>query len=67
MNATQLIAKKRDGHALTDDEIAWLIEGYVADRVPDYQMSAFAMAVYLRGMTNEETVALTRSMLNSGT
>lgn len=66
MNATQLIAKKRDGHALTEDEIAWLIEGYVADRVPDYQMSAFAMAVYLRGMTTKETVALTQNMLHSG-
>ncbi|MEZ6051739.1 MAG: thymidine phosphorylase [Planctomycetaceae bacterium] len=66
MNATQLIAKKRDGGTLTDAEIAWLIDGYVADRVPDYQMSAFAMAVYLRGMTTEETVALTRCMLYSG-
>ncbi len=66
VNATQLIARKRDGHVLTDDEIAWLINEYVAERVPDYQMAAFAMAVYFQGMTTEETLALTRSMLHSG-
>lgn len=66
MNATQLIARKRDGGVLTADEIDWLVAGFVRGDVPDYQMSAFAMAVYLRGMRDEETAALTASMLDSG-
>ncbi len=66
VNATQLIARKRDGHALRDEEIAWLIDEFVADRVPDYQMAAFAMAVYLQGMTAEEIAALTHCKLHSG-
>ncbi len=66
MNATQLIARKRDGEALSDREIGWLIGAYVSDELPDYQMAALAMAVYLRGMTDEETAALTLAMLNSG-
>ncbi len=66
MNATQLIARKRDGEVLSDREIGWLIDAYVSGDLPDYQMAALAMAVYLRGMTDEETAALTLSMLNSG-
>ncbi len=66
MNATQLIARKRDGHELTDEAIGWLISRYVRGDVPDYQMSAFAMAVYLRGMSAHETASLTRHMLDSG-
>ena len=66
MNVTQLIAKKRDGGELTDAEIGWLIDGYARDAVPDYQMAALAMAVYLRGMTVEETASLTEHMLHSG-
>jgi pyrimidine-nucleoside phosphorylase len=66
MNAAMLIARKRDGAELSVDEIAGFIKGYVAGEVPDYQMAAWAMAVYLRGMTVAETAALTDAMLASG-
>lgn len=61
-----LLAKKRDGGELAWDEIRFLVDGFVAGRVTDYQMSAFAMAVAIRGMTPEETAALTTAMLDSG-
>lgn len=61
-----ILAKKRDGHRLSDEEIRFLVDGFVAGTVADYQMSAFAMAVLLRGMTAEETAALTLAMLESG-
>ena len=61
-----LIAKKRDGLSLRDDEIRFLIDGFVAGDIADYQMSAFAMATLLRGMSPEETASLTMAMLNSG-
>ncbi len=66
MNIAQLIAKKRDGSELTRDEIVHLVNGYVDGSVADYQMSAWAMAVFLQGMTTEETAALTEAMLASG-
>jgi pyrimidine-nucleoside phosphorylase len=66
MRAVDIIAKKRDGHALTGDEIGFIIRGYTNGEVADYQMSALLMAIYLRGMTTEETLALTESMLHSG-
>ncbi|MCS6882465.1 MAG: thymidine phosphorylase [Oscillochloridaceae bacterium] len=66
MNAVELIAKKRDGYALSSEEIAWLIEQYVAGAIPDYQMSAWAMAVVLRGMDERETADLTMAMARSG-
>ena len=66
MLTASLIAKKRDGHALSDDEIRFLINGFVIGEVADYQMSAFAMAVLLRGMSPEEIAFLTRAMLDSG-
>ncbi len=66
MNVAQLIANKRDGAELATAEIAELIADYAAGGVPDEQMSAWAMAVFIRGMTTAETAALTEAMLNSG-
>ena len=66
MRAVDLIQKKRDGQELTATEIKWLIEGYVAGTVPDYQMSAFAMAVYFKGMTTREISDLTMNMVKTG-
>jgi pyrimidine-nucleoside phosphorylase len=62
----ELIKKKRDKIDLSTEEITSLIDGYVAGSVPDYQMSAFAMAVFFNGMTEVEKTALVQSMINSG-
>ena len=64
--AQWLIERKRDGHALTVAEIHDLIRDYAAGAVPDYQMAAFAMAVFFRGLNAEETAALTDAMMRSG-
>ena len=66
MEAVELIRKKRDGHALSTPEIDWLIQEYTQDRIPDYQMSAWAMAVFWRGMDARETSDLTLAMARSG-
>jgi pyrimidine-nucleoside phosphorylase len=66
MNVTDLIAKKREGGQLSEAEVAFLIDGYTHGKVPDYQMSALCMAIFLRGMTPQETLSLTRCMLHSG-
>jgi pyrimidine-nucleoside phosphorylase len=66
MNAVELIRRKREGKALTSDEIAWLVRAYTQGDVPDYQMAAWLMAVVWRGMGRRETVALTGAMLRSG-
>ncbi|MFS8952302.1 pyrimidine-nucleoside phosphorylase [Streptococcus oralis subsp. tigurinus] len=66
MRAVDLIQKKRDGQELTSNEIKWLVEGYVAGTVPDYQMSAFAMAVYFKGMATREISDLTMNMVKTG-
>ena len=66
MLTASLIAKKRDGRVLSDAEIRFLVDGFVAGKVADYQMSAFAMAVLLRGMNAEEVASLTKAMLDSG-
>ena len=66
MRAVDLIQKKRDGQELTSNEIKRLVEGYVAGTVPDYQMSAFAMAVYFKGMTAREISDLTMNMVKTG-
>src|ERR1700678_2659789 len=66
MRAVDLIRKKRDGGELSREEIEFLISGATHERVPDYQMAAFLMAVVWRGMTRAELAALTESMLNSG-
>lgn len=62
----EIIKKKRNGEALSEDEIHTFIMGYTRGEVPDYQMSALLMAILFKGMTNEETLALTKTMLNSG-
>ena len=61
-----MIERKRDGGALTAEEIAGLVRGYVSGEVPDYQMAALAMAVFFRGMSDAETTALTMEMRDSG-
>ncbi len=66
MLPANLIAKKRDGLSLSDDEIRFMINGFVAGEVADYQMSALAMAIVWRGMTPEEVASLTVAMLESG-
>src|SRR5712671_3776550 len=66
MLVTDLIRRKRDGVELQRNEIEFLVNGYTRDEIPDYQMSAWLMAVLLRGMTRAELAALTETMLNSG-
>lgn len=63
----QWIAQKRDGHELSDDQIEQWVSAYTAGDLPDYQMSAMAMAIFFQGMSLAETVALTRAFVNSGT
>lgn len=66
MRPQDLIEKKRDGGELSAAEIAFLIRGYTADEIPDYQMAAWLMAGFLRGMSEAETQALVEEMLHSG-
>ncbi|WP_143804704.1 pyrimidine-nucleoside phosphorylase [Paraliobacillus ryukyuensis] len=66
MRMVDVIAKKRDGQALTKEEIDFVIAGYTNDEIPDYQMSALAMALYFQDMTTEERVNLTMAMVESG-
>jgi pyrimidine-nucleoside phosphorylase len=66
MHVATLISRKREGEELPARDIQQLIAGYTAGEVPDYQMSAFAMAVFFKGMSPAETAALTRAMLTSG-
>lgn len=66
MRMYDLIMKKRNGAALSAEEIDWMVAEYTADKIPDYQMSAMMMAVYFQGMTGEETAALTMAMARSG-
>ncbi|MBW7649665.1 MULTISPECIES: pyrimidine-nucleoside phosphorylase [Anoxybacillus] len=66
MRMVDLIEKKRDGHTLTKEEIQFIIEGYTKGDIPDYQMSALAMAIFFRGMNEEETAELTMAMVHSG-
>ncbi len=64
--AIDVIRKKRDGVELSTDEIEGLVNAYTKGDIPDYQVSAWLMAVVLRGMTRPETAALTDAMLHSG-
>lgn len=66
MNIVPLIAHKRDGGELTTAEIAYFIDGVTNDSIPDYQIAAMLMAIYLRGMSRRETVDLTLAIANSG-
>ncbi|HOA23287.1 MAG: pyrimidine-nucleoside phosphorylase [Aggregatilineales bacterium] len=66
MNVISIIEKKRDGYALTEDEIRYFVRGYTADDIPDYQAAAWAMAVYLQGMNRDEIIALTMALAQSG-
>ena len=66
MQAVDLIRKKRDGNPLTTEEIDWFIAEYMRDHIPDYQVSAWLMAIYWRGMDARETGDLTLAMARSG-
>lgn len=66
MRAVDIIEKKRDGHPLTEEEIRFFIQGYTNGDIPDYQASAFTMAVYFQGMNEEETAIMTDAMMHSG-
>ena len=66
ISAAELIQRKRDGDELSSDELADLVLGYTRGEIPDYQMAAFLMAVYFRGLSALETFALTDAMIRSG-
>ena len=66
MRMYDLIMKKRNALTLSKEEIDYIISGYVAGDIPDYQMAAFLMAVYFRGMNKEETAAMTLAVAQSG-
>ena len=66
MRTVDLIQRKRDGGELSPEEISYLIDGYTRGDIPDYQMSAFLMAVYFSNMTDREVSRLTESMMRSG-
>ena len=66
MRMFDIIRKKRDGLELSEKEIQWFINGYVKGEIPDYQASALCMAIYFKGMTIEETTALTFAIRDSG-
>ncbi|OHD07125.1 MAG: thymidine phosphorylase [Spirochaetes bacterium GWC1_27_15] len=66
MRAVDIIYKKRDNLTLTEEELDFFIKGYVNGEIPDYQMSSLLMAVFFRGFNPQETVFLTKSMINSG-
>ncbi len=66
MRMYDLITKKKLGEKLSAEEIDYIISGFTGGEIPDYQMSTFLMAVYFKGMDTEETINLTKSMINSG-
>lgn len=67
MRMVDLIAKKkRDGHALTTEEINFIVEGYTNGDIPDYQVSSLAMAIFFQDMNDQERADLTMAMVNSG-
>ena len=66
MRMYDIIAKKRDGEELSEEEICYLINGFVSGEIPDYQMSSFLMAVFFKGMTQKETLYMTNAVAKSG-
>ncbi len=66
MNMYEILYKKREGKTLSEEEIAFFVQGFSKGEIPDYQASAFLMAAFLKGLTSEETIELTRQMLLSG-
>ncbi|WP_050180773.1 pyrimidine-nucleoside phosphorylase [Domibacillus robiginosus] len=66
MRMVDVIHKKRNGETLTDEEIQFFVQGYTRGDIPDYQASAFMMAIYFQGMTPQETAVLTKAMVDSG-
>lgn len=66
MRMYDVILKKRNGEALTDEEIRYMVAGYVKGEIPDYQMSAMLMAIYFNGMDDRETAILTDAAARSG-
>ena len=66
MRMYDLINKKKHGEELTAEEIKFMVDGYVSEEIPDYQMSAMLMAIYFQGMTDKEVFALTDAMAKSG-
>src|SRR5437588_11974482 len=66
MRTVDLIHRKREGEELSAEEIQYLVDGYTRGEIPDYQVSAFLMAVYFSGMSDREVSTLTESMTNSG-
>ena len=66
MRMVDIIASKRNGNELTDEEISFFVDGYTKGEIPDYQVSALMMAIYFRGMNERETLTLTNVMADSG-
>ncbi len=66
MTIYEIISKKRDGNELSDEEISFFVDGFVKGDIKDYQASALLMAIYLRGMSDRETLTLTKAMAESG-
>lgn len=66
MHIKEIISRKKYGETLNREEIAYVVDGYTQGRIPDYQMAAFLMSVYFKGMDEKETAALTEAMVRSG-
>ena len=66
MNMVDIIQKKKEGKTLSCEEIKWVVDGYTAGKIPDYQMSALLMAIWFKGLSRQEIFNLTESMRYSG-